>query len=94
MAGDMKRRSVLKLAGCSVAMLGVPAAASTPTDVFARLPAIEEVALSLRSAGQQVRFIRQEFAGHVLSHQPYRLEFFRELEAFLTQNMRVRAAIS
>jgi len=45
---------------------------------------------ALRSAGKPFRFIRQEFAGHALAHQPYRLQYFRELESFLAENMAAR----
>jgi pimeloyl-ACP methyl ester carboxylesterase len=38
---------------------------------------------ALKAAGKDVRFISQERGDHQLSHQPYRLQFFQELDAFL-----------
>jgi dipeptidyl aminopeptidase/acylaminoacyl peptidase len=50
----------------------------------------EWMADALRSAGKPVRFVRQAFGDHTLSHQPYRIQFFRELESFLEENLRPR----
>lgn len=38
---------------------------------------------ALKAAGKDVRFISQERGDHQMSHQPYRLQFFQELDAFL-----------
>lgn len=50
----------------------------------------EWMADALRSAGKPVRFVRQAFGDHTLSHQPYRIQFFQELESFLEENLRPR----
>lgn len=47
----------------------------------------EDMASALKSAGKRYRFIKQEEGDHHLSHQAHRTQFFREMEAFLAENI-------
>ena len=47
----------------------------------------EDMANALKSAGKRYRFIKQEDGDHDLSNQAHRTQFFREMEAFLAENL-------
>lgn len=53
-----------------------------------------DMADALKSAGKRYRFIKQEDGDHHLSHQAHRTQFFREMEAFLAENIGKPAAPS
>ena len=52
----------------------------------------EDMAEALKRAGKRYRFIKQEDGDHHLSHQAHRTQFFREMEAFLAENIGKPAA--
>lgn len=50
------------------------------------------MAKALKEAGKPHKFITQRLGDHQLSHLPYRLELFRELESFLDTNLELGKA--